>query len=1183
MDGEPINLGSRRQRSVLALLVAHGGRTLSSDRMIEDMWLGSPPPQPLASLQVYVSNLRRALEPDRLPRSPATVLVSSAQGYALRLPDEAVDAWRFENALRLAHTEPPRRARQLLEEALSWWHGVAYGEFANWPWAEAETFRMNELRATAQEMLAAAALRSGRPRDAVLPAAALTREHPLREEGWRLLAVALWASGSQAEALTALRRCRQLLGEELGLDPGSVLMELEQAILEQRTEVLHKIVGADQETPSAPSGTGRGAPAVTSVWAEENGQFRSVGRERDLARVSALLPPPPNAPHIAVVLGEPGMGKSVLLAEATSFATARDIRILRLRGAQSEQDLAFAGLHQLLRTVMPQVERLPVKHGKALLSAFGLDDPHGEPEPAQRLMVSLATLNLLSTLGDEGPLAILVDDGHWIDRASLDVLGFLARRLEGEPIGMLVTARGSVPPPGLDRDVPYWTLAPLAEQAAEELLDRQPFRLPDAARQQVLELAGGNPLALIELAKAAAQDSPGTPAWQAAGLPLTARLTNVFSAKLAQLPQGTLRALVFVAASGTAKLASMPAEFVADVRWTEAEQAGLVQLQDGEIQFRHPLVRSAVYHSASPALRREAHRALADSSHCTADQRAWHLAEAAVSPDEEAARALEASADRALRRSASVEVTTALERAAQLSATPDAQARRLVRAAHIATYQDRAAYVSALSTRVMGLTDDPEILTQVSMLRGWAAFTRNRQQDALGFLLPTAATLSDVAPEAARASLTTAASAAFFLGDPAHCERVLGVLPRFPAHDPVNEVARFYTECMCSPYARRGPRLRALRELAARIGPDMRADTQLGAVADVFDEPELTHQLMPQMTDPLNPDAEGIGGTLIVSSLGWIALHQGRLPVAEEAAARTAETAPEEGTSLAGGHALVVAGAVSALRGDTTTARAAIHRALSSDFSRTGVVTVRARWALGTAARADGDHEEAYRCFRDLFTSDGRPVHYQQSYYGLADLAAAARHSGRSEDLTSVRDIVRLAEEELAGAVSARMAQLLAHARALLSENTADAEGHYNAALADPLGEQWPLERAATREDYGYWLLAHNKVNEARGQLTIALDAYEQMGVLPWAERTRQALMSSGVQVSRGRAAALGSLSALQRHIVQLAAEGLDHSQIGARLLLSPRAVALHLEQLLPALGVSRAAELGDFTDTTAL
>ncbi|MFJ3671529.1 BTAD domain-containing putative transcriptional regulator [Streptomyces sp. NPDC090106] len=1093
-----------------------------------------------------------------------------------------MDAWRFENALRLAHAEQPRRAQQLLEEALGWWRGAAYGEFADEPWSEAERFRVNELRATAQELLAAATLRSGPARAAILPATALTREYPMREEGWRLLAVALWASGNQVDALSALRRCRQLLGQEVGLDPSHVLKELEQAILEQRTEVLHKAVGPGHEAPPTSSATGDSTTVETAVRAQDFEQSRCVGRERDLARVLALFSPSPDAAHIAIVLGEPGLGKSALLDEATRIATSRSIRILRLRGAQSEQDLAFAGLHQLLRTVMPEVDRLPAKHSNALLSAFGLDEPHGEPDTTQRLLVSLATLNLLSMLADEGPLAVLVDDGHWIDRASLDVLGFLARRLEGEPICMLVAARGSVPPAGLDRDVPYWTLEPLIEEAAEELLDRQPFRLPDAVRREVLDLATGNPLALIELTKVAAQGSPRSSAWQASGVPLTARLTKMFGVRFTELPQLTQRALMFAAASGTAKLAAMPAEFTDEACWAGAEQAGLVHLADGEIQFRHPLVRSAVHQSASLALRRDTHRALAVSSHRTADQRAWHLAAAAEGPDEEAALALEAAADRALRRSASVEVTTTLERAAQLSSGPDARARRLVRAAYIATYEDRAAYVSALSTQVMGLTDDPKILTQVSMLRGWAAFTRNRQQDALDFLLPTAATLAVVAPEAARASLTTAASAAYFLGDPGRCEEVLRILPLFSAQDPATEVARFYTETMCAPYGRRGSHLRTLRELVARFGPDMRTDTQLGAAADVFDEPELTHQLMPQMTDPLNPEAEGVGGTLIVSSLGWIALHQGRLPAAEESATRTMETtAPGEGTNLAVGHSLAVSGAVCAVRGETTTARAALHRALASDISRTGVVAVRARWALGVAAGADGDHTEAYQCFRRLFTEDGRPVHFQQSYYGLADLAAAARHTGRAGHVTSVRRIVRQAEEHLAGAVSARVAQLLARAHALLSDSPAAAEEHYQSALSDPLGEQWPLERAAARADYGRWLVARQRVHEARVQLTIALDIYEQVGALPWAEQTRQALRGTGVQVSRGRAAALGSLSALQRQIVQLVTEGLSHTEIGARLLLSHRTVALHLEQALSTLGVSRAAELGDLRDPT--
>ncbi|MEU5309363.1 AAA family ATPase [Streptomyces sp. NPDC021562] len=242
IDGAPVHLGSPRQRAVLALLLAGRGRVVSVDRLVDRLWRGRPPRKAAASLHVYVSNLRRVLEPGRAPRTPAGVLVSVAPGYALRLPEEAVDAWRFEAAVRRARTAPPAEARRLLEEAMGWWHGTAYGEWADEEWAADEAARLDDLHLTARELAIGATLASGAPAEAVPAAEALVREQPLREEGWRLLALGLWAGGRRAEALAELRRAAAVMADELGLGLGEALTELERALLAGRTEVLRASV-----------------------------------------------------------------------------------------------------------------------------------------------------------------------------------------------------------------------------------------------------------------------------------------------------------------------------------------------------------------------------------------------------------------------------------------------------------------------------------------------------------------------------------------------------------------------------------------------------------------------------------------------------------------------------------------------------------------------------------------------------------------------------------------------------------------------------------------------------------------------------------------------------------------------------------------------------------------------------
>ena len=234
VDGAPADVGGPRQRCVLARLIAEHGRVVSADRLIEDLYAEEAPPKALAAVQSYVSHLRRALEPGRAARAPAGVLVTSPPGYAVRLGREVVDAWSFEDEVhQAAGLDDPAAVHSRLSAALASWRGAAFEEFGGLPWADLEASRLEELRLTAVEMRADAALRLGRAAQMVADLNRLTAEHPLREEAWRLLALALYQSGRQGDALAALRRARARLAEDLGVDPGPALRELEDGILAQ--------------------------------------------------------------------------------------------------------------------------------------------------------------------------------------------------------------------------------------------------------------------------------------------------------------------------------------------------------------------------------------------------------------------------------------------------------------------------------------------------------------------------------------------------------------------------------------------------------------------------------------------------------------------------------------------------------------------------------------------------------------------------------------------------------------------------------------------------------------------------------------------------------------------------------------------------------------------------------------
>ncbi|WP_329499522.1 BTAD domain-containing putative transcriptional regulator [Kitasatospora herbaricolor] len=375
--GDRVGLGGPRQRGVLAQLLAARGEVVPVDRIIEDLWQGRPPAKAAASVQAYVSNLRRLLEPRRGPREPARLLVSEPPGYALRLPSEAVDAWRFGQLVDTARAEPgPAAALALLDEALALWRGAAYAEFADEPWAVGESARLTELRLAAREQRAALALRLGRPDEAAAGARALTDEHPLREEGWRLLALALWNTGRQAEALDVLRRARAVLAEELGLDPGPALAGLESAILQQRTELLDAGPPAPAPAPvpadrrpvpavvdrtaagrlpaersvvagTAPGGTvvrwtpdrrvpgERPGPAAAPAQPPAGPLF--VGREAELLTLRrAAAEAAAGGPSVAVVTGEAGAGKSTLLARLHAELAAAGWRTASGRCPESE-------------------------------------------------------------------------------------------------------------------------------------------------------------------------------------------------------------------------------------------------------------------------------------------------------------------------------------------------------------------------------------------------------------------------------------------------------------------------------------------------------------------------------------------------------------------------------------------------------------------------------------------------------------------------------------------------------------------------------------------------------------------------------------------------------------------------------------------------------------------------------
>ncbi len=907
-----------------------------------------------------------------------------------------------------------------------------------------------------------------------------------------------------------------------------------------------------------------------------------IGREAGLARLRALVDPVPRASQVLLVTGEAGMGKTVLLADAAGRARAAGMRVLPVTGREAESRLAFAGLHQLLRPVLSSAAGLPGRQTQALQGALGLSAGPVAPDP---LLIGVAVLTLLSDLSERSPVLVVADDAHWLDRSSLDALAFAASRLDAEPVVLLVGTRGQAPPPGFDRGFPELHLGPLSAADAGRLLDVQPHPPRGQARAQVLAQAEGNPLALIELAKAIADDPDASRRWAAEPLPPTGRLSAVITSRFATLPEQAQAALLLAAvADGPDLSAAASRGGGPDARaLAPAEREGLVTVDRTGLQFSHPLIRSAIYHSAPFTQRAAAHRQLAEALHDQPDRRAWHLAAAALQPDEHVASLLEATATQAQHRGGAAAAAQAMERAAELSPSPRDRARRLVAAASAAVPTGQTDWIQDLATRALAVTADTQLRLTARHDAGWALGCSGHHIAALAALLSVAEQAARDQSALAWDALADATIAAYHAGTPASCQavsRVLGLLEHQglppPGPDSIIDVNahRLWIRACTDPFGSRSELVRYLRQISGSpLGePALR---RTGYAAWLLDESALAVTLLQDAMQRLRaPGTRGTSG-LGLTALGWAYIDTGRWDDAQDAAAEAADLAEAKQMELVAAAADLIAATVLAMRGDPAAARRHADQALATaDPAESGLIAARARRALGIAALADSSHLLAFTQLRQLFSEDGAPVHNIFSYLGVADLAAAAVRADRAME---GHDVLERALSHLDGPVSPRLEQLIARARGILA-GPAGAEAHFATALSDPAGDQWPFERAQLRLDYAEWLRRQRRINDAKPVLTQALGTFRRLRARSWAQRAEAELRACGVAVADrpGEPDALWELTPQQRQIVRLASDGLTNRQIGDRLFLSPRTVSSHLYRSYPKLGVADRHQLRD-------
>lgn len=899
-----------------------------------------------------------------------------------------------------------------------------------------------------------------------------------------------------------------------------------------------------------------------------------VGRETETAEIIRRVGADRSHSDVLIVTGDPGAGKSTLLDLAADRARGAGGRVLRAVGSESEAHLGFAGLHQMLRPVLGEAEGLPSRQRSALRAVLGLEECAETPDA---MLVGLAVLTLLSDLAETAPLLLVVDDAQWIDRGSLDVLSFVARRMDSEPVTLLVGVRSAAALPGFDKGYERLELGPLDAEAANRLLDRQPTPPTGRTRVRILEDAAGNPLALVELAHATAILHPEGSGVEGP-LPVTERLEQIFAGHAADLPEPTRRILLLLAAADAAdaQAAAVGLPEADDEAWVPADRAGLVRQDGSGISFRHPLVRSAVYHAASFEERRRAHLALAELLREEPDRRAWHLAAATTRPDHDVSAALQQTADRARRRGGFAAAAAAQERAAELSPRREDRARLLTEAAATAVFTGQLGWVERLAAAVRECTDDQALLGKAALATGQLMSLGPHHTAAFALLMRVADEAADARSPLLLDALATAAVVRYYSGEESQQRQIQSLFSRMP-DDAAGAALHAWVMAVSDPSSARGSLAPVLPGLIAGAKGDASRLTALAIVAWLLDQTTLAARTFDEAFDQWRARGQLPDG--LACAAGWTRLEQGRWAQARSVAAEISAVASSAGLDHAEACARALDATVLALLGEPADARRRAEQALALvDPLESRSVAVFARRALGLAAVAEGDYDTAYAQFRSAFTDDGDPVHYHVSYTVLAELAAAAVRRGRREDAA---ELLERSARRLGTGMSARLAALLDRGRALLAEPE-HAEPHFQAALADDTGEQWPFERAQTWLDYGEWLRRRRRIAEARPLLTTALDTFQRLGARPWIERSKAELRAAGIEAASSVVpSAFTELSPQQQQIVQLAARGLTNREIGEKLFLSPRTVGSHLYRVFPKLGITARSQLRDVVEGT--
>jgi DNA-binding CsgD family transcriptional regulator len=873
-----------------------------------------------------------------------------------------------------------------------------------------------------------------------------------------------------------------------------------------------------------------------------------------------------------VIRGDPGVGKTALLDHLSDQATG--CRVVRVSGVQSEVELAFAGVHQLCLPMLDRLPQLPAPQRDALRVAFGLSVG---PAP-ERFLVGLAVLGLLSEAAGEQPLICIVDDQHWLDRASALALGFVARRLGADPVGIVFGARSF-------RDelagLPELQLTGLPEADARVLLASALHGpLDEQIRDRIVTETRGNPLALLELPRGLSQTQLAGGFGLPGAVPLPARIEASFQRQLAALPPESRRLLQLAATepSGDTSLVWRAADRLGIAIQAEAaELAGLAEF-GAQVSFRHPLLRSTTYQSASDDDRRAAHLALAEviDDAVDPDRRAWHRAQAADGPDEELADDLERSAERAQARGGLSAAAAFLRRAALFTVDPSRRADRTLAAAqaHVRAGEFDAARELLAVARADPLGELQQ--ARIELLYAEINFASGLGGAASALLLRAAERLEPLDAALARGTYLTAWLAALLAGRAATsgdlAEVSHAVQARRPAEHPLEHpdlLLAALTRLVTDGPAAAAPQLREAVDRFTAAGISADDDLRWGWFAQATASALLDYTAWRTILERQVRVFREVGALdrlpVMLAALGTATVWSGDFAAAELLDAEADAVCEATGSRAAPFTAL----ALVCLRGDAANAVPLIEATVrEATAGGQGIAVAYANWTAAVLHNGLGRYAEALAAA--TASSEDAPGLYV-SLWALPELVEAAAYSGETE--IAHQALTRFAMAARAGDADFGLG-IEARCRALVSDGEA-ADRLFAEAIERLARTPLRPELARAHLLYGEWLNRQDRRAAARTHVRAAHDLFAGLGMVAFTDRARRELLATGERVRRHAADPTGALTAKEALIASLARDGRTNAEIGTQLFISARTVEWHLRNIFSKLGITSRRHLG--------